>query len=53
MPSWLSAAVFLEINGCAVTGIPNDLVYELVMRVAGTDIDVDEFASVLRELIST
>ncbi len=36
-----------------MTGIPNDLVYELVMRVAGTDIDVDEIASVLRELIST
>ena len=50
---WLSAAVFLEINGCAVTDIPNDLVYELVMRVAGADIEVDEIASLLRELLST
>ena len=50
---WLSAAVFLEINGCAVTDIPNDLVYELVMRVDGTDIEVDEIASLVRELLST
>mgnify|MGYP006921732281 CR=1 FL=1 len=36
-----------------MTNIPNDLVYELVMKVAGTDIDVDEIASLLRELLST
>ena len=47
---WLAAAVFLELNGTAITAAPNDDVYELVMRVAAEDVAVEEIANLLREL---
>lgn len=49
---WLATAVFLEINGIAVTGISNDAVYDLVIAVAGGHHDVDEIATPLRALVA-
>jgi death-on-curing protein len=44
---WLSTAVFLELNGASVAGASNDDVYELVMRVASSDVSVDDLAVAL------
>ena len=47
---WLATAVFLGLNTADVTTIANDDVYELVMAIAATSIDVDEIAQRLRRL---
>ena len=47
---WLSAAVFLEINGSSVAAASNDAVYELVMEVASTGSDVERIAAVLESM---
>jgi death-on-curing protein len=47
---WLATAVFLELNGITVTAVGNDDVYELVMDVASTSVDVGEIAERLRQL---
>jgi death-on-curing protein len=47
---WLATAVFLEINGSAVTDASNDAVYELVMDVATNSPPLEEIASRLRGL---
>lgn len=50
---WLATATFLEINGVAVTEIPNDDVYEFVVATAAGSDDVDRLAPGLRQLVST
>ena len=45
---WLATAVFLEINGVAVTHVSNDAVYDLVMGVTTGRDDVGEIAAELR-----
>lgn len=45
---WLTTAVFLELNGVRAASIPNDDVYELVMRVAAHRLDVSEIVTLLR-----
>lgn len=47
---WLATAVFLELNDASVATAPNDDVYELVMRVASSSIDIDEIADHLHRL---
>lgn len=47
---WLATSVFLDINGVDVTDISNDDVYELVIEVAATGVDVGWIAERLREL---
>lgn len=47
---WLATATFLEINGVAVTAIPNDDVYWFVVGVASGSDDVDRLAAGLRRL---
>jgi death-on-curing protein len=48
---WLATATFLELNGVAVTGIPNDDVYDLVMAVAAGTQDAGEIAAMLRDAV--
>ena len=50
---WLATAVFLELNGVAVTGIPNDEVYRFVMSVAAGRDDVARLAEQLRRSAGT
>jgi death on curing protein len=47
---WLATAVFLELNQASVAAAPNDAVYELVMSVASSNIDVEEIADCLLQL---
>jgi death-on-curing protein len=47
---WLATAVFLELNGVAITRATNDDVYQLVMDVAGGHRGVEEIAEWLRRL---
>lgn len=47
---WLATAVFLEINGYAITTASNDGVYELVVSVAAGRQSVNEIAVALRRL---
>lgn len=47
---WLATAVFLEINGIAVTHIRNDDVYDLVIVVASQPIEIEDLAARLRAL---
>jgi death-on-curing protein len=47
---WLCTAVFLELNDASVAGASNDDVYELVLRVAATSVDVDALAASLERL---
>ena len=49
---WLSTATFLELNDASVAGASNDHVYELVMDVAATSIDVETIAQRLEHLAS-
>jgi len=49
---WLATAVFFEINGIAVTGVPNRDVYALVIDVASRTRSVDEIAARLRRLLT-
>ncbi|MGI8793119.1 MAG: type II toxin-antitoxin system death-on-curing family toxin [Acidimicrobiales bacterium] len=48
---WLATAVFLEINGVAVTHVANDAVYDFVMTVTTGRDEIDSIAGVLRSLI--
>ena len=48
---WLTTAVFLELNGVRAAAIPNDDVYELVIRVAAHRLDVNEIVTLLRTAI--
>ena len=47
---WLATAVFLDLNGIDVTTFSNDTVYELVMTVAASDVEVTDIALTLRAL---
>jgi death on curing protein len=47
---WLATAVFLELNGVAVTQIPNDDVYRFVLGVAAGNHAVDELAAQIEHL---
>lgn len=47
---WLATAVFLELNDASVSSASNDAVYDLVMTVASTDIDVDAIAAAMRAM---
>jgi death on curing protein len=47
---WLACAVFLDLNGVDVTVASNAEVYELVMSVAATDIDIGAIALELRRM---
>ena len=48
---WVAAAVFLELNGVAASGISNDDVYEFVMSVASGSHDIGEIAHLLRAMV--
>lgn len=48
---WLSTAVFLELNGEAVTAIPNDDVYDFVIDVTVGRHEIVDIATRLRELV--
>jgi death-on-curing protein len=48
---WLATAVFLELNGVAVTHIANDEVYELVIGVTTGSDDVEAIAAALRSAV--
>jgi death-on-curing protein len=48
---WLSTAVFLEINGVAAAGAANDDVYDLVMAVAASRLDLEAIAGSLRAVV--
>ena len=50
---WLATAVFLELNGCSVSRVPNDDVYDLVMEVAAGRHEVVELAARLRRMVLT
>jgi death on curing protein len=47
---WLAGAVLLDLNGVDVTVASNAEVYDLVMSVAATDIDVGAIALELRRM---
>lgn len=47
---WVATAVFLEINDSSVTGATNDDVYELVMSVARSELDLAQIADQLQRL---
>ncbi len=47
---WLSTATFLVINGVDASRISNKDVYDLVLEVAATDVDVDHIAAALGRL---
>ena len=47
---WLSTAVFLEINGIAISSAGNDDVYDLVIDVAAGNPTVEEIAERLQQL---
>jgi death-on-curing protein len=50
---WLATATFLEINGVAVSGIPDDEVVRLVTRLAAEKLEIDHLAATLRKLASS
>lgn len=50
---WLSCAVFLDLNGVDPTTASNDDVYDLVMRTAAEQIDVEDIASALHHVVKT
>lgn len=47
---WLATAVFLEINGIAISSVSNDDVYDLVIDVAASQPTVETIAERLRQL---
>ena len=49
---WLATAVFLDLNGFDMSSADNDAVFDFVMSVAASDLDVHEIAERLRSLIS-
>ena len=48
---WLATAVFLELNGVQATTAANDAVYDTVMKVAAGQLDVQEIAEALKNMI--
>lgn len=48
---WLATAVFLEINGVAVTDASNDDVYDLVLDLATTDCTIEQLTTGLRRIV--
>ncbi len=48
---WLATAVLLEINQSSVARAGNDAVFELVMRVARSELDIDEIAGEFQRLV--
>lgn len=48
---WVSTAVFLEINGRSVATASNDSVYELVMQIAASGLEVEDIAARLSALV--
>ena len=48
---WLSTAVFLELTRAIVANATSDDVYQLVMRVASTDVAVEETANELERWV--
>jgi death-on-curing protein len=48
---WVACAVFLDLNGVDPTHATNDEVFDLVMRVASTAIELSELAASLREIV--
>lgn len=48
---WLATAVFLELNGYNASKIPNDDVYELVIRIASTNPSLDDVTTRLSHLL--
>jgi death on curing protein len=48
---WLATAVFLEINGVAISKAKNDDVYDIVIEVASSQQSIDEIAHRLRNLV--
>lgn len=49
---WLATAVFLELNGVAISRASNEDVYTLVIDVAAGQPSVDDIAQRLRDLIT-
>lgn len=47
---WLATAVFLEVNGVAITTASNEAVYSFVMEVAAARLSVEAIAARLRNL---
>lgn len=47
---WLATAVFLELNGVDVTKASNDDVYDLVMQVAASPVEVLDLAERLQAI---
>ena len=47
---WLAAAVFLELNDASVAAASNDRIYELVLSVASSRVDVEVIADRLEHL---
>jgi death-on-curing protein len=47
--AWLATAVFLELNGVAITKVTNDEVHDLVVMVASGSLDVGQIADLLRD----
>ena len=48
---WLATAVFLEVNGVQASTAENDAVYDTVMVVAAGQLDVQEIAEALKNII--
>ena len=48
---WLATAVFLELNGVQATAAANDAVYDTVMEVTAGQLDVQEIAEALKNMI--
>ncbi len=49
---WLACAVFLDVNGMDPSNASNDGVYELVIHVASSPIDVVEIAALLQTSVT-
>ncbi len=50
---WLATAVFLELNAVNITTADNDDIYNLVIAASSSPLSIDEFATRLRQLITT
>ncbi len=48
---WLATAVFLELNGIPISRAPNDAVYDVVLSVASSSLDLQEISRMLEELL--
>ncbi len=48
---WLATAVFLEINGIAISRADNNDVYELVLNIAANNPPIEQITTRLKQLI--